>query len=63
MSEKRIQITLSERELIYLIQSGSALITNISENALTTYCGFNKEEILEFSSKMREIADKESVSW
>ncbi len=63
MSEKRIQITLSERELIYLIQSGAALVTNISESALTTYCGFNKEEILEFSSKLRKIADKENVHW
>lgn len=63
MNERRIEISLTEEELIFLIQSGSALVSNISEGALPTYCGFNKEEILEFSRRLKKIADKENISW
>lgn len=56
-----ISLTITRRELRYLIASGLALIQNIPEISLPTYCGFNKDEIIAMSIKLRNFADELSI--
>lgn len=53
-----IDIQLSPGELRYLISCGVALIQNLSEGSLPTYCHFNKAQIIEFSARMRARLDE-----
>lgn len=58
---KSIHLEVTYRELRYLISCGLALVQNVPEDSLSTYCGLNKDEILEVSLRLREIADKLGV--
>jgi hypothetical protein len=58
---KKINIEITDRELRYFISCGLALVQNVPENSLPTYCGFSKDDILEISLRLRSIADKMGV--
>ena len=51
--ERKYNIELTESEIEYLISCGSALLQNIPEKSLTTYCDFTKDQIIEFSGRLR----------
>ncbi len=53
-----ISLTITHRELRYFIASGLALVQNIPESSLPTYCGFSKDEIIAMSIKLRNFADE-----
>ena len=53
-----MQIELTPEELRYIISCGVALAQNVPNSSLPTYCGFDKEQIVEFSSRMRDELDK-----
>jgi hypothetical protein len=59
--EKLVTIRLSEKELRYVIACGIALMQNVPKEALSTYCGLSHEEIVEFSRKMKRVADESGV--
>jgi hypothetical protein len=48
-----MQIEVTPDELRYLIACGAALAQNIPERSLPTYCGFDKQQIVDFSARMR----------
>ncbi|SEQ47820.1 hypothetical protein [Sphingobium sp. YR768] len=52
-----MQIEITPDELRYLIKCGAALAQNIPEKSLITYCGFDKQQIIDFSEKMRRELD------
>ncbi|WP_158665051.1 hypothetical protein [Ensifer adhaerens] len=52
-----MQIEVTPEELRYLIRCGAALTQNVPEQSLPTYCGFDKKQIVEFSSRLREELD------
>ncbi|MBB5943402.1 hypothetical protein [Xanthomonas sp. 3307] len=56
-----INVKVTEKELRYFIACGIALIQNVPEDSLPTYCGFNKDEIIGVSMKLREFADREGI--
>ncbi len=56
-----ICLEVTHRELRYLISCGLALVQNVPENSLPTYCGLSKDEILEFSLRLRKVADEFGV--
>lgn len=58
---KEIELIVNENEFRYLISCGFALLQNIPENSLATYCHFNKEEIVEFTIRMRDLAAKHNI--
>ena len=60
-SPKNIQLEVTHRELRYFISCGLALIQNVPENSLYTYCGFSKDEIVDVSLRLRKIADQLGV--
>lgn len=53
----RIAVELTPDELRYLVQCGSALAQHVPVKSLPTYCGFTKEQVVEFSLRMRELID------
>jgi short-subunit dehydrogenase involved in D-alanine esterification of teichoic acids len=53
-----IHLEVTQRELRYFISCGLALMQNVPEDALPTYCGLSKGEILAVSLRLREIADQ-----
>ena len=53
-----INIPLTPDELRYLISCGPALLVNIPQDALPTYCRFDKAQIIEFSMRMRARLDE-----
>lgn len=53
-----IRIEVTHKELRYFIACGFALMQNVPEDSLPTYCGLNKNEILEISLRLREMADQ-----
>lgn len=55
--EKQYEVTLSAKELRYLVSCGVALLQNVPEKSLATYTYFTKEEIIGFSSKIRALMD------
>lgn len=57
-----IPLEVSSRELRYLVSCGLALIQNIPEDSLPTYCGLSKDEIVDISMRLRDIADKVGVN-
>lgn len=60
-SNSRINIEITARELRYLISCGVALVQNVPEDSLPTYCGLSKKEILEISLRLRKVADQLEV--
>ncbi|HEY9133660.1 MAG TPA: hypothetical protein VIM98_18055 [Dyella sp.] len=52
-----IDIQLTPDELRYLISCGAALVQNLPEASLPTYCHFNKAQIVAFSGRMRARLD------
>ncbi len=60
-SDNDIVLHLSAAELRYFIACGAALVQNVPEKSLATYCGFTKNQIIEISRKLREIADEQGV--
>jgi len=52
-----INLKITPRELRYFISCGSALILNVPGKSLPTYCGLDKDEIIEVSKRLRKIAD------
>ncbi len=55
----RIEITADE--LRYIIRCGAALAQNVPNTSLPTYCGFNKDQIAEFSGRMRDELEEEGL--
>lgn len=60
-SVEPIHLEITHRELRYFISCGLALVQNVPEDSLQTYCGLSKDEILEVSLRLREVADKLGV--
>lgn len=58
---KSICLEISPQELRYFISCGWALILNLPENSLPTYCGLTKDEIISVSTRLRNIADESGV--
>ncbi|NKZ39036.1 hypothetical protein HF690_08740 [Oleiagrimonas citrea] len=59
MSEvKAVQVTLTVDELRYVIACGAALLQNIPESSLPTYSKFTKQQIIDFSVKMRDELER-----
>ncbi|UYK66603.1 hypothetical protein NG831_21330 [Xanthomonas sacchari] len=56
-----INIFVTERELRYFISCGIALIQNVPEDSLPTYCGLSKNEIIDVSMRLREFADRKGT--
>lgn len=56
-----MQIELTADELRYIIRCGAALAQNVPNSSLPTYCGFDKDQIVEFSGRMRDALDKEGL--
>lgn len=50
-----------DAELRFLISCGFALLQNIPEKSLPTYCKLSKQEIITFSERMRYIADSYGI--
>lgn len=57
-----IHLEITHGELRYFISCGLALVQNVPEESLPTYCGLDKDEIIEISMRLREIADRLGVS-
>ncbi|MDR0781272.1 MAG: hypothetical protein LBF16_11360 [Pseudomonadales bacterium] len=58
MKDRTIKIEITPEELRYIISCGIALAQNIPGNSLPTYCGFDKNQIIEFSTRMRDELNK-----
>nr|GFD28102.1 hypothetical protein [Tanacetum cinerariifolium] len=56
-----IDLKITPRELRYFVSCGLALIQNIPGESLSTYCGLSKDEIIEISLRLREVADRLGV--
>lgn len=56
-----IQIELTEKEFNFLRELSGAILLNCPKEQLKTYTGFTKEEILEFGSQLKVIADNIEV--
>lgn len=56
-----IHIDVTDGELRYLIACGAALLQNIPDESLPTYCHFTREQIVGLMMKLREIADANGV--
>lgn len=56
-----IDLKVTPKELRYFISCGLALIENVPENSLPTYCGLNKSEIVDISMRLRAFADELGV--
>jgi hypothetical protein len=56
-----ISLKITPRELRYFVSCGLALIQNVPDESLSTYCGLSKDEIIEVSLRLREVADKLGV--
>ncbi|WP_371181130.1 hypothetical protein [Xanthomonas sacchari] len=56
-----INVVITKRELRYFISCGVALIQNVPEDSLPTYCGLSKDEIIDISMRLREFADRKGM--
>jgi hypothetical protein len=57
----KMQIEITAEELRYIIRCGAALAQNVPNTSLPTYCGFDKDQIVEFSGRMRDELEKEGL--
>lgn len=53
-----VDVQLTPDELRHLISCGAALLQNLPEDSLPTYCHFNKARIIEFSTRLRTCLDE-----
>lgn len=53
-----LAVDLTGEEVRYLVSCGIALVQNVPEHMLVVYCGFTKQQIVDFSSRMRGELDK-----
>ncbi|WP_156918270.1 hypothetical protein [Bradyrhizobium sp. Cp5.3] len=53
-----MQIEVTPEELRYIIRVGAALVQHIPDKSLPTYCNFDKQQIVDFSARMRTELDK-----
>jgi len=53
-----INLEVTPRELNYFVSCGLALIQNVPDKSLPTYCGLSKDEIIEVSMRLRELVDR-----
>lgn len=56
--EEMYSVDLSENELRYLVACGMALLQNIPGKSLSTYTSFEKSDIINFSTKIRDIMEQ-----
>ncbi len=63
IDSKIIMLEVTPKELRYFVSCGFALIQNIPDDSLPTYCGLNKDEIIEVSLRLRELAEKLGVDF
>lgn len=56
-----IMLKVTPKELRCFVSCGLALIQNVPDDSLSTYCGLNKDEIIEVSLRLREVADNLGV--
>ena len=56
--ENKMQIELTPDELRYIVRCGAALAQHIPDKSLPTYCGFDKQQIIELSGRMRAKLDE-----
>jgi hypothetical protein len=61
MSKNEIELTVTAEELRYLISCGIALVQNVPQESLSTYCGFTKDEIIAISTKLKKVADDHGI--
>lgn len=57
----KMQIEVTAEELRYIIRCGAALAQNVPNTSLPAYCGFNKDQIVEFSGRLRDELEKEGL--
>ncbi|MFC3814442.1 hypothetical protein [Lysobacter sp. GCM10012299] len=53
-----IDIRLTSDELRYVIACGSAILLNVPADSLPAYCHFSKAQIIEFTTRMRDLLDE-----
>lgn len=53
-----MNVDMTPEELRYIINCGPALLQHIPEESIRTYCGFNKDEIIDFTIRMRKKLDE-----
>ncbi|WP_156629445.1 hypothetical protein [Methylobacterium sp. Leaf85] len=56
-----MQIEVTAEELRYIIRCGAALAQLLPNTSLPTYCGFDRDQIVEFSARMRNDLEKEGL--
>lgn len=56
-----INLRVTPKELRYFVSCGLALVQNVPESALPTYCGLSKNEIIDVSMRLRALADEVGV--
>ncbi|MDO7836616.1 hypothetical protein Q4610_16340 [Sphingobium sp. HBC34] len=56
--QSTVQVNISVDELRYIIRCGAALAQNVPVPSLPTYCGFDKDQIVRFSAKMRDELER-----
>jgi hypothetical protein len=56
-----LNIQLSPDELRYLVACGAALLQNVSQASLATYTTFSKDQIVQFSTRIREVMDANGI--
>lgn len=58
---RSISISLTEDELRYLVSCGSALVMNVPEASLPTYTHFSKNQIIDFSRRIRSLMNFHNI--
>jgi hypothetical protein len=53
-----VNVQLTPDELRYVISCGAALVQNLPDGSLPTYCHFSRAQIIEFSARMRARLDE-----
>jgi hypothetical protein len=56
-----LNIQLSPDELRYLVACGAALLQNIPQGSLVTYTSFSKDQIVQFSNRIRKVMDANGI--
>ena len=56
-----LEIRLTPDELRYLVACGAALLQNVPANSLPAYTHFSKQQIIEFSSRIRRVMDENGL--
>ena len=59
--EKKVEDEFTEDDLVFIYTSCFALLQNISEQALPTYCGYTKQEVIEFIDRCKIILQENNI--